>query len=77
MNIQMTPKESPNNGMRSPFKAEPFKADDHNFDLALRKINNRQMPKMRNAPHKSKTISEAKNSNGRSESQKIVTIVNP
>lgn len=36
---QMTPPaESPNHRMRSPFKAEPF---DHNFDIALRKINYR------------------------------------
>ena len=35
--------ESPcNDGIRSPFKAEPFKSDDCNFDIALRKINNKQ-----------------------------------
>ena len=68
--------ESPDNGMRSPFKAEPFKAEEKNFDVDLRKINFRNIPKMKNQGQKSKTISEAK-PNGRSESQKVVNILNP
>lgn len=43
----VSPNDSPFHKMRSTFKAEPFLADDKNFDIDLKKINHKQiLPKL-------------------------------
>ena len=52
--------ESPYFEEKSPFKAEPFKTGDDNFDFALKQINQDQLPKMRNQSKNNKNLQKHK-----------------
>lgn len=76
----MSPEESPNHKLRTTFKAEPFTAEDKNYDIDLRKINHKHLPKLKaqNNGNTKTRNEENKSANGRITGQKHTgSIVNP